>query len=198
MGGTFTRASLSAGVWCQRGPAFTLHQDDLVQVSASNFLPAGATPSPHTTCYSLCCRTSFTCPTCRGDAQVPAGGVVALPSNTRLRRGANLLRQRRETDPTCLTCTSCGTIEGVAACKHCQDAWCQACGATHLRQVHMDIVELRVRLASARDTLDCRVEEEEVSHAHYLALNCLALLPSHAHHIVSIWMPPWHSLLAHI
>lgn len=124
-------------------------------------------PCGHTFCllclqnYANTCRTTFTCPTCRGDAQVPPGGVVALPSNTRLRRGAEILRRRRERDPSCLTCTSCGTTEGAVACGHCQDAWCEACGATHLRQVQTDIVELKGRLSSVRDTLDCRTEEEE-------------------------------------
>lgn len=93
---------------------------------------------------------------------------MALPSSTRLKRGANLLRRRRETEPSTLTCTSCGTTEGVVPCGHCQHSWCEPCGRTHVRQVQTDIVELRARLASARDTLDCRAEEEEVCHAQCL------------------------------
>lgn len=124
-------------------------------------------PCDHTFCllclqnYANTCRTSFSCPTCRGDAKVPAGGLVALPSNSRLKRGANILRRRREKEPNTHTCTSCGTTEDVVPCGHCQYAWCEACGATHLRQVQSDITELRARLTSARDTLDCRAEEEE-------------------------------------
>lgn len=88
---------------------------------------------------------------------------MALPSNTRLKRGANVLRRRRQTETSGSTCTSCGTNEDVVACGHCKEARCQACSATHLQQVQQDIDELRTRLASARDTLDCRAEEEEVS-----------------------------------
>lgn len=95
---------------------------------------------------------------------------MALPSNSRLKRGANILRRRREKEPNTHTCTSCGTTEDVVPCGHCQYAWCEACGATHLRQVQSDITELRARLTSARDTLDCRAEEEEVSHAQYLVV----------------------------
>lgn len=111
--------------------------------------------------YANTCRTSFCCPTCRGDVQVPAGGLVALPSNTRLKRGANILRRRRETEPSASTCTSCGTDRDVMTCGHCSEGWCQACGATHVRQVQHDIAELRTRLASMRGSLDCRAEEEE-------------------------------------
>lgn len=91
---------------------------------------------------------------------------MALPSNTRLKRGANVLRRRRETEPNGGTCTSCGVNQDVVTCGHCKEAWCQACGATHVQQVQRDIAELRTRLACARDTLDCRAEQEEVSHAH--------------------------------
>lgn len=90
---------------------------------------------------------------------------MALPSNSRLKRGANILRRRRETETSASACTSCGTDTDVTTCGHCSEAWCQTCGATHLQQVQRDIAELRTRLASMRDALDCRAEEEEVSHA---------------------------------
>ncbi|KAG0726804.1 RING finger protein nhl-1 [Chionoecetes opilio] len=140
----------------------SLHRGDLVQGCASHFLSAGVPGGPPSTWCFLCLLQDVVelpdVPRRRPGARGGPGGA-ALQHPAQARR--NLLRRRRETDPSCLTCTACGTMEGAATCGHCQEAWCEACGATHLRQVQTDIVELRGRLASARDTLDCRAEEEE-------------------------------------
>ncbi|KAK8739122.1 hypothetical protein OTU49_003492 [Cherax quadricarinatus] len=125
-------------------------------------------PCGHTFClvclqnYVNSCRTLFTCPSCRGAAQVPSEGVVGLPSNTTLAKGARLLRERREGRPGALVCAACHTSLDVKACGHCKAAWCLTCSSGHLQQVQADVAELRERLASARNTLSCRSEEDEM------------------------------------
>ncbi|XP_071546650.1 uncharacterized protein [Panulirus ornatus] len=150
------------------GTNMRLDEDDLTCAICLDLLHRPRSlPCGHTFClvclqnYVNSCRTMFTCPSCRGAAQVPREGVMALPTNTTLAKGAQILRERRQGNTGTLICASCQTSLDVRACDHCKEAWCVACSAGHLQQVQADLAELQERLASARDTLYCRAEEDE-------------------------------------
>ncbi|KAG7168591.1 RING finger protein nhl-1-like 2, partial [Homarus americanus] len=150
------------------GTTIRLDEDELTCAICLDLLHRPRSlPCGHTFCllclqnYVNSCRTMFTCPSCRGAAQVPSEGVMGLPTNTMLAKGAKLLRERQKKSSGTLVCASCETSLDVKACGHCKQAWCVACSAGHLEQVKADVTELRDRLASARDTLSCRAEEDE-------------------------------------
>ncbi|XP_037792601.1 RING finger protein nhl-1-like isoform X2 [Penaeus monodon] len=110
--------------------------------------------------YVNSCRMMFTCPSCRAAAQVPHEGVVGLPTNRVLAKGAQVLRQQRQCGDTPV-CFTCHTAVGVSECGHCGRMWCDICGASHALSVRDAVVELQERLVAARETLFYRVEEDE-------------------------------------
>lgn len=109
-------------------------------------------------------RMMFTCPSCRAAAQVPHEGVVGLPINKVLAKGAQLMRQRRQCGDTPV-CFTCQTAVGVSECGHCGRMWCDICGASHALSVRDAVIELQERLVAARETLYYRAEEDEASEA---------------------------------
>lgn len=124
-------------------------------------------PCGHTFCliclqnYVNSCRTIITCPSCRGAAHVPSEGVMGLPPNTALAEMVQIIKERRN-DRSKLTCIICDAITGVSQCSHCKQLLCKICGVAHAKKVQTEVEDLRKRLATARDTLSCRAEEEEV------------------------------------
>ncbi|XP_047490814.1 RING finger protein nhl-1-like [Penaeus chinensis] len=110
--------------------------------------------------YVNSCRMMFTCPSCRAAAQVPHEGVVGLPINRVLAKGAQVMRQRRQCGDTPV-CFTCQTAVGVSECGHCGRMWCDICGASHALSVREAVVELQERLVAARETLFYRAEEDE-------------------------------------
>ncbi|XP_063605280.1 RING finger protein nhl-1-like isoform X4 [Penaeus indicus] len=110
--------------------------------------------------YVNSCRMMFTCPSCRAAAQVPHEGVMGLPINRVLAKGAQVLRQRRQCGDTPV-CFTCQTAVGVSECGHCGRMWCDICGASHALSVRDAVVELQERLVAARETLFYRAEEDE-------------------------------------
>lgn len=111
--------------------------------------------------YVNSCRMMFTCPSCRAAAQVPHEGVVGLPINKVLAKGAQLMRQRRQCGDTPV-CFTCQTAVGVSECGHCGRMWCDICGASHALSVRDAVIELQERLVAARETLYYRAEEDEL------------------------------------
>nr|XP_045612732.1 RING finger protein nhl-1-like [Procambarus clarkii] len=147
----------------------TLEEDDVTCAICLDLLHRPRSlPCGHTFClvclqnYVNSCRSALTCPSCRGAAQVPTDGVVGLPVNSTLARGAQEIRERREGTPGALTCAACRSCQEVRTCGHCRRAWCAACSPAHLREVRGDVAQLRRRLATARDTLSCTTEEDEM------------------------------------
>ncbi|XP_076066660.1 uncharacterized protein LOC143040014 isoform X2 [Oratosquilla oratoria] len=131
-------------------------------------------PCKHTFCllclqnYVNTCRTSFTCPSCRGAVQLPAEGVLGLPTDMSVLSQLRTLRgiTGESTSHVSRQCHGCGRgpSVGVSPCEHCGRSWCNACAPAHVSTVAEELPKMKELLAAATDTLSFHLEEAETKY----------------------------------